>query len=145
MELIRFTLSMIHISWASIQVLPMSIIPAIDRLLKDFFFNHWDSGPYLHPIAWESICLPRKLGGMGIPNIWGINWVALLRQVQHVIWDYLTCWNLWVYAKYLRQKSFGDIKVSKSTSWCWRGILSLRPLALPYIKHLIGDGRSTNF
>lgn len=53
--------------------------------------------------------------------------------------------NLWVSDKYLWKKSFGDVKTSSSASWCWRGILSLRPKVLPYIRHLIGDGRATKF
>lgn len=72
-ELIRSTLSMIHIFWASVYLLPQSIISAIDRLVRDFFWNHWDDRPYLHAIAWDSICLPCHLGGLGIFSIHGLN------------------------------------------------------------------------
>lgn len=91
------------------------------------------------------LILPQHLAGLGIFSIHGINRAALMTQVWHVIGNHPTCLNLWVYAKYLRKKSFWDVKASSSASWCWRGILSLRPMVLPYIRHLIGDGRATNF
>lgn len=78
----------------------------------------------------------RLLGGLSIKSIHGINKVALLHEVWNILLNHPTCWNLWIRAKYLRRKSF---------SFGWRGILSLRPVVLPYIRHLIIDGRGTQF
>ena len=50
---------------------------------------------------------------------------------------------MWVYAKYIKDKSFWDIKILAIASWGWRLILSLRSRALPFIRHLIGNGTST--
>lgn len=43
------------------------------------YFSNWDLGPYLHHIAWNTICLPNKLGGLGIPSANGVNRAALMR------------------------------------------------------------------
>lgn len=87
----------------------------------------------------------RLLGGLSIKSIHGINKLALLHEVWNILLNHPTCWNLWIRAKYLRRKSFWDVHVTSSASFGWRGILSLRPVVLPYIRHLIIEGRGTQF
>ena len=83
--------------------------------------------------------------GVGIRSVFTINKVSILKQVWRVVCHNYSCWNIWVYAKYNRDKSFWEIPVVAFASWGWRGILSLRALARPYIRHLIGNGMLTSF
>ncbi|XXG82820.1 hypothetical protein AAC387_Pa10g0707 [Persea americana] len=141
LELIKSTLSSFHLFWATVFLLPQSIL---DRQIRDFFWNCWSSS-YLHPIAWSTICQPVAVGGLGIRSVAGVAKAALLRQVWNVILNRQTCWNIWVNARYLKNDSFWDVACPKSASWGWKGILALRPLALPHIKFLIGNGHTTHF
>ena len=80
------------------------------------------------------------MGGLGIRSTYGVAKAALLRQVWNVVINKKTCWNLWVHAKYLKEVSFWDVSIPKKASWGWKGILTLRHVALPHIKFLIGNG-----
>ena len=119
-----------------------SVLHALDRQVRDFFLNCWASN-YIHPIAWDSICLPIKLGGLGIKSFSATLNAALLRQVWNFILNKPTYQNLWVNAKYLRGRSFWDVPSPKVASWGYKGILALCMLALPNIKFFIGNGHKT--
>lgn len=85
------------------------------------------------------------MGGLGIRSIRGSAQAALLRQVWNVVNNKNTCWNLWINAKYLRGTSFWDVSIPKKASWGWRNILLLRPIALPHIKFIAGNGHQIQF
>ena len=104
-ELIRSTLSTIHLYWAAVFLIPQSTLNALDRQVRDFFWNKW-SPHYIHPIAWDSIYQPISCGGLGIRSFAGTAKAALLRQLWNVIQNKQTCWNLWIKAKYLKGRSF---------------------------------------
>ena len=85
------------------------------------------------------------MGGSGIKSIHGAAKAALLRQVWNVVSNKNTCRNLWVNAKYLRRESFWDVMILKNAAWGWKSILTLRPIATPNIKLLVGNGHQIKF
>jgi len=143
-ELIKSTLSSFHLFWVTVFLLSQSVLHALDRQIRDFFWNCWSSS-YLHPIAWSTICQPVAMGGLGVRSIMGVAKAALIREIWNVILNRTTCWNIWVNVRYLKGDSFWDVASPKSASWGWKGILALQPLALPHIKFLLGNGHTTHF
>jgi len=65
LELIKSTLSSFHLFWATVFLLPQLVLHALDRQIRDFFWNYWASS-YLHPIAWSTICQPAAMGGLSV-------------------------------------------------------------------------------
>lgn len=115
--MVRFSLSTIHIYWTSIYILSQTVIQAIDHLIQDFFWNQWRSRRYLHAIAWDFM----STNSSGRP------------RYSIYSWPESSCYAS-IYSIYSAAASLG-----------WRGILSLRHVVLPYIQHLIGDGRHSFF
>ena len=85
------------------------------------------------------------MGGLGVKSIHGAAKAALLRQVWNVVSNKNTCRNLRANAKYLRGESFWDVMILKNASWGWKSILTLRPIAIPNIKFLVGNGHQIKF
>ena len=85
------------------------------------------------------------MGGLGIKSIHGAAKAALLGQVWNVVSNKNTCRNLWVNAKYLRGESSWDVMILKTTASGGKSILSLRPIAPPNIKLLLGNGHQIKF
>lgn len=54
-------------------------------------------------------------------------------------------WVSWIQKYLLRQNSFWDVKEDGKSSWIWRKILKLRPLAYQFIRVEVKDGRTTFF
>jgi hypothetical protein len=74
--------------------------------------------------AWDSICTPKALGGLGVRKMREVN-LALITKLS---WKLLNNSNsLWVsqlQGKYLNSNSFlSPHSLSSSSSWLWKGIL----------------------
>ena len=85
------------------------------------------------------------MGGLGIKSIHGAAKAALLGRVWNVVSNKNTCRNSWVNAKYLRGECFWDVMILKNPSWGWKSILTLRPIAIPDMKFLVGNGHQIKF
>ncbi|XP_071699385.1 uncharacterized protein [Rutidosis leptorrhynchoides] len=87
--LINSVLNAMHIYWASVFMLPSTVIKDIEKVLKSFLWSQGDSVKGRAKIAWKTVCSPKDQGGLGIKpirSIWDItvdskdswNWVQLL-------------------------------------------------------------------
>eukprot|EP00268_Persea_americana_P028557 TRINITY_DN27713_c0_g1_i3.p1 TRINITY_DN27713_c0_g1~~TRINITY_DN27713_c0_g1_i3.p1 ORF type:complete len:189 (+),score=14.42 TRINITY_DN27713_c0_g1_i3:725-1291(+) len=143
MELINSALSTLHNFWSIVFMLSKSDFQRIDRYIRNFLWDARGKDTYIQPIAWDSICLPKSHGGLGIKSVLNLNKASLHRRVWNVVLNKQTCWNFWLHAKYLHTYSFWDAPITASASWGWRWrhILEMRPLAMQRIHHLIGNGR----
>ena len=96
LELIKSTLTALHIYWASTYLLHQSFLNTIDRLMRDFFWNKWN-GKYTHPITWRTICKPIDHGGLGIQSVVILNQDTIIKYVWKVA---VNCSKyMWVYGK----------------------------------------------
>lgn len=77
-------------------------------------------------VAWKKICKPLQQGRLGIRSIIDVAEEAIRKQVWHVASKRKSIWADWVYNRYIKKKSFRDIKVWSNSSWGWRGILNRR-------------------
>ncbi|PWA66686.1 reverse transcriptase domain, Reverse transcriptase zinc-binding domain protein [Artemisia annua] len=111
-------------------------------------FNHTKLAiPSLLPfeeakVSWDSICLPKNEGGLGIRRLEDFN-VALITSL---IWSILTLkesfWVKWIHTHKFRCRSFWDVPPSGNMSWGWRKLLQVRPKVRSYFWYHIGDGKS---
>lgn len=85
------------------------------------------------------------MGGLSIRSTFGTPKAPLLRQIWNTVINKPTCWNIWVKAKYLREETIWNVAIPNDASWGWKGILKIRPPALPCIKSLIGNDQLTKF
>lgn len=95
--------------------------------------------------AWSKICTPLEMGGLGFMSISELASCALRRQAWHIACRRKSIWVDWVYKKYIKEKSFWDLNYPSNCSWGWAEILLLRSKILPFVHHMIGDGKSTSF
>lgn len=88
-------------------------------------------------VAWKKICKPLQQGGLGIRSINDVAEEAIRRQVWPVASKKKSIWADWVYNRYIKKKSFWDIKVWSNSSWGWRGILNRRKPVLANVLQLM--------
>ncbi|GJX64450.1 hypothetical protein Tco_0298793 [Tanacetum coccineum] len=69
LQLIVVVLESIHVYWASVFLLPATIIKEINRLLKNFLWNQSEKTDGKAKVAWSSICRPKDQGGLGLKNL----------------------------------------------------------------------------
>jgi hypothetical protein len=120
--LIKSTTAAIPTYAMSTFLLPSSLCKTLDRRFKDFW---WGFPPYksrnLSLKSWDSICLPRNQGGLGLRNMTTTN-LALITKLG---WKFLHTNSLWVHhlhKKYIQYGSFFSAPSTPTASWLWKGI-----------------------
>lgn len=70
-----YFLSLLHI--------PASVERKIEKCQRDFLWGKWDNKEGMHMVAWEDICKPKRLGGLGQSRIRDINIALLSKWLWH--------------------------------------------------------------
>ncbi|KAH7676557.1 hypothetical protein IHE45_07G024900 [Dioscorea alata] len=74
LTLLNSVLSTVPVYWISVFKLPIWVLNKIYKIRRDFLWKGPELGPKgIRPVAWNRICRPRKLGGIGILNLQEFN------------------------------------------------------------------------
>lgn len=144
-ELIRSTLSTLHLFWASSFLLLRACLQLLDKHVRNFFRGKFENEKSMKTIAWTNICMPTDLGGVGIKSVVDMADAMILRQVWGIASKRQLLWCSWVCPKYIKEKIFWDPKISAKCSWGWWGILKKCSEVIKSMIHVIGNGKDTSF
>lgn len=117
LELIRSTLSSFHIFWSANFLLPKSYNYTLEALVRNFFWGSFEVSCKMKTIAWSNICRPFMQGGLGISIVESIADAAVQRQTWSIASNRDSIWVRWAYNKYIKGKSFWNLKVPSNCSW----------------------------
>ncbi|GJV14256.1 RNA-directed DNA polymerase, eukaryota, reverse transcriptase zinc-binding domain protein [Tanacetum coccineum] len=106
-----------QIYWASVFLLPKSIMKDIESVLKGFLWCQGDLAREKAKIAWKTLCKPKCQESL---------------------------WVKWVHMIKLKDRSFGEVNPESSDSWMWKVFLGLRDKAIKYIEIKVGDQKKTS-
>lgn len=143
--LIKSTLLCLPVYMFSCRLAPVSIIDAIEKIVRLFLWGTSDGKRKMHLVAFEGVCLPIELGGLGLKRVREINLSLLCKWFWRIREDHL--WSLIVKEKYgLRA---GGVFPKKSNLpmgiSVWRGLAKVEELFQILTKVELGDGVSTSF
>ncbi|KAJ9535294.1 hypothetical protein OSB04_un001606 [Centaurea solstitialis] len=144
LQLINSVLSSISVYWASLFLLPVSVVKEIERLLRSFL---WSSGEAIKgkaKVKWGNVCLPREKGGLGVRSLRVWNRTLLAKQVWKIIDNNDSLWVKWIHEYRLKGKNFWEVGNVFDASWFWRKAVMIRNQFRDQIVHLIGDGKGTS-
>uniref|UniRef100_A0A2N9G6T6 CCHC-type domain-containing protein n=1 Tax=Fagus sylvatica TaxID=28930 RepID=A0A2N9G6T6_FAGSY len=123
---------------------PKKTCARIDVALRDFWWGKKEDKGVIYLKAWDTICVPKSAGGLGIRRFSDMNAALLAKLGWSVATKEDKAWVKYVSAKYLKGKSFWDVKKSSGSSWIWQSILNSRSaLAKGFcwrISKAIGEG-----
>uniref|UniRef100_A0A803QHI4 Reverse transcriptase zinc-binding domain-containing protein n=1 Tax=Cannabis sativa TaxID=3483 RepID=A0A803QHI4_CANSA len=115
----------------------------IDSMVRDFWWGFEKDNHGLYLKAWDKLCLPKSLGGLGFRKsremnqafiaMWGWN---ILNKSQSLCCRVLT-------AKYVRGKEFLTCDSKSSNSWFWKNVIKTRNIIRKGACKMVGDGRDT--
>ncbi|GJS59198.1 RNA-directed DNA polymerase, eukaryota, reverse transcriptase zinc-binding domain protein [Tanacetum coccineum] len=105
LQLIDVVLESIHVYWASVFLLPATIIKEINRILKNFLWNQSENSASKAKVAWSSICRPKDQGGLGLKSLHIWNQALLTKHVWNIATKKDSLWVKWVHYVKLRGKN----------------------------------------
>ncbi|GJS23740.1 uncharacterized protein Tco_0452372 [Tanacetum coccineum] len=144
MQLVRSVLSSMHIYWASVFILPVRIISDLEQLMRGFLWCQGEMKKGKAKVAWDSVCLPLKEGGLGIRRLEEFNTALMVSHIWSILNARDSLWVQWIYDYKLQGRSFWDVPCLGDVSWGWRKLLQIRSRVRPFIWHQIYNGRSTS-
>ncbi|XP_026410329.1 uncharacterized protein LOC113305522 [Papaver somniferum] len=119
--------------------MPKHVIEFIDRIQKRYWWRA-DNKKGMSPISWDSVCKPKRLGGMGFKNTVKFN-DAILAKMD---WRMITAENS-LCARILKDKYFHNKEplcdeITTQGSWIWKSIYKGLQIDKKYYVWSIGDG-----
>jgi hypothetical protein len=144
LQLIRSVLSSMHIYWASVFILPARIIHDLEQLMRGFLWCQGEMKKGKAKVAWDSVCMPKSEGGLGIRRLADFNIALMTTHIWSILTHKESLWVQWIHSYKLRGRSFWDVPCLGDVSWGWRKLLAIRPKVHPFICHMINNDRSTS-
>ena len=85
-------------------------------------------------MAWETVCLPRKKGGLGVKNLdlWNAACIAKLVWAISMKKDIL--WVRWVYGRYIKGRDWWGYTPKGDSSWYWEKLNRIKDKFRDYPK-----------
>ncbi|CAN1153626.1 Putative ribonuclease H protein At1g65750 [Linum perenne] len=83
--------------------LPASICDSIDRKIRNFIWGSVEGARKIHNINWDTVCKPKKLGGLGLRNARDLNRAFLMKIVWGLLERPNELWAKVLTSKYLKK------------------------------------------
>ncbi|XP_021815358.1 uncharacterized protein LOC110757915 [Prunus avium] len=115
-------------------------LPMIVGRNKDFWWNGNSGDRKIHWLAWDKLCQPKDLGGLGFRDLYAFNLAMLAKQGWRLIQYPNSLIANVLRAKYFPDKSFLEVPVSENSSCVWKSICAARKILLQGSRWQVGSG-----
>lgn len=122
--LMKSALSSLSMYFLSLLPIPASVEKKIKSFQKEFLWGNSTNQNGTHLIAWNDICKPKRLGGLGITRIRDINKALLSKWLWHFGKEPDSLWRQVIACKYGLSNEWASN--SSSTPYgcsCWKAII----------------------
>ncbi|KAK3199337.1 hypothetical protein Dsin_022752 [Dipteronia sinensis] len=111
--LIKSMLSSVPNYFLSVFKIPIGVARKIEKLQRDFFLGDGVQKRKIHSVDWDSLCMSKKKGGLGIGHIMDKNYSLLAKWVWRFGYEDSPLWKRVICAIYGL-----DVKL---LHWRWQG------------------------
>ena len=122
--------------------LPKTTIANLTSAMSNFWWNSVEHKNKIHWVKWETLCLPKKLGGLGFMDLESFNQALLAKQAWKVLQSPNSLIAQVLKSKYFDNKDFLDAELGSRPSYGWRSLLHGRSLLKKGLRKEIGNCKS---
>ncbi|KAK9071869.1 hypothetical protein SSX86_008299 [Deinandra increscens subsp. villosa] len=144
LQLIKSVLASMQVYWASVFLLPISIIEDIERIINKFLWTQTDNCKGKVRVSWNEVCFPKSQGGLGIKSLKVRNKALVSKLVWNIISGKENIWTKWIQTHRLEGRSLWEIPDKRDKCWSWRNIMKCRDVVWPHCYTQIGNGETTS-
>ncbi|XP_020262172.1 uncharacterized protein LOC109838113 [Asparagus officinalis] len=146
LTLVNSVLSSIPLYYTSFFKLPKWLIHEIDKLRRNFLWNgNTNASKAKCLVAWKTVCLPKKEGGLGVIDLTVFN-QALLSKWIWKIFDRDSIISKVIFSLYSKEDSNPVVRHPKiQASKLLKYLFSIHPAFFSFVRWKVGNGRSCRF
>ena len=142
LTLLKSTLSSLPTYYLSLFTIPKAMAMRLEHIQRNFL---WGSSAecFKYPlVAWEKVCLPRELGGLGIRNLVSFNQALLGKWLWRYGHETTHLWRRVIAMKYGEEKGDWSTRVCRRAHGCglWRSISDGWESFSRHVSFVVGDG-----
>lgn len=130
LELLRSVLFGMVQFWLCIFPIPETVVLQIARICRNFLWTGNVQKSHSALVAWKSICMPRREGGLGLFGIKARNQSFLVKHIWDIHRGADSLWINWIHHFILPSLSIWDAQAAKSSSPLWKSLVSLKNILL---------------
>ncbi|XP_019227715.1 PREDICTED: uncharacterized protein LOC109208999 [Nicotiana attenuata] len=116
-QLIQTVLFGIQAYWSQLFVIPSKVLSTIEAYCRSYLWSGTNTITRKALLAWEKICTPKSMGGLGLINMRFWNKAAITKaswDIEHKI-DRL--WIRWLHAYYIKNQQFCQMAIPLQAGW----------------------------
>ncbi|XP_074265701.1 uncharacterized protein LOC141588146 [Silene latifolia] len=132
-----------HVYWARIFLLPKGVLHKVESICRNYLWAGTAEYKHSPPVAWETCCLPKEQGGLGIVNCHLWNAALIGKYAWWIHSKKESLWVQWVHHIYIKQCDWWLYEPSQNSSWTWRQICKIKDLLKPGFLNGAWDGNYT--
>jgi ribonuclease HI len=126
--------------------IPKRCLHEIEKLQRGFIWGDNSEGRKVHLIGWDTLTLPKRLGGIGLRKLHIMNDACIMKLGWSLLQGKESLWAQVLLGKYGRGVALNEALVSGPTdSALWKAIVRLWPYLKQNRTWAIGDGQTINF
>ncbi|KAJ4749319.1 RNA-directed DNA polymerase (reverse transcriptase)-related family protein [Rhynchospora pubera] len=139
-------MSSIPIFFMSAFKMPFWVIKEIDKLRRNFLWGRSTGSTTGIPLlAWDRVCLPKHLGGMGVLNLKILNTSLLLKWLWRLFVLPNSQWSTLTRSMFASRVLTSPLSWTARGSFFWKDLLTLRNIFSILTRFDLGSGRETLF
>ncbi|KAM6588245.1 hypothetical protein CsatA_010850 [Cannabis sativa] len=116
----------------------------VDGLVRDFWWGSEKGNHGLYLKAWDKLCLPKSLGGLGFRKSKEMNQAFLAKWGWNLLSGNQSLCCRILESKYLKGKSFLECDPKPSDSWFWKNVTKSRSIIRKGACKRVTNGQETN-
>ena len=111
LQLIQSVLFNVQNYWCRQFILPKSVLRKINQICISFFWKGKDKSEGRARVSWNTVCLPKAEGGLGVKDMLSWNKACVLKNIWSIITQAGSLWIAWVNTYILRGRSFWQVQI----------------------------------
>ncbi|KAJ4769324.1 RNA-directed DNA polymerase (reverse transcriptase)-related family protein [Rhynchospora pubera] len=146
LTLVSSVLTSIPIFLMSAFKLPSWVVKAIDKLRRNFLWGRSTGSTSGIPLlAWDRVCLPKHLGGMGVLNLRILNLSLLLKWLWRLFEVPNSQWATVTRSLFVSRGLTSPLSWTARGSFFWKDLLTLRHIFSIFTHFNLGSGKEALF
>lgn len=123
--------------------IPASGHEKMDSIRSNFFWEGADGKSKYHMAKWQSVCIPRDQGGLGVTNTHIMNDCLLVKWIWKIMLEPDDLWFKLLKTKYMTRGGFFQSNCSGASQF-WKGLHKVKHLFKLGALHRVRDGQKTS-